>query len=294
MIDGSDEDVVLETVCHVKRCLACQPKLAGLFKMLVEYGMKFSAPERFYFITLTYRQGKKLQRDADYVRGTWRRLLSWIRSKYGKGVKWLRVIELTKQMQPHLHVILSFGLGRENIRARCERKAKYDGAWLAKVCDCLEHVFSKRWHLITSDGRCTYGGKECESCTYVVDARDALEGDAWYLAKYVAKGFIHSDAFVRLGFSRSWSRSRSWPGERLQLETTAAKDWRRVEFGFGRAGAFGVDRDTMRERVERGKESPLRRRVGTELARILQYEAEDKAAERKVLKMMEGLRASNP
>lgn len=269
---------MIKTTCKVKRCLACQSKLTALFKMLVEYQLVTSTQESFYFITLTYRAGPSLQRDARYVAATWTRLLWWFKSRFGTGLKWVRVIELTKARQPHLHVILSFGPGSSSLVPRCERKARYDLKWRNKVCECLEHRISAAWKRITGD-------------SYVVDVRDVDISHAGYLAKYVAKSYIHTEAFRALGFHRSWSRSRTWKVDRLQLETTARNGWYRVLFSYGQESGFGLDGPDIRWEVKHGETSPLRRRVGTEMARELQFRNEDRAAKREILKQMEVLRA---
>ncbi|HIB65851.1 MAG TPA: hypothetical protein EYO33_12265 [Phycisphaerales bacterium] len=247
--------------------------------MMVEYRLKSSTRARFYFITLTYKAGKNLQRDASFVAQSWRRLLWWLKSEY-PPVQWIRVVELTKQMQPHLHVILSFGLGNDR-QARCEQKARYDARWLAKKCSCLEHAFSAAWRKITGD-------------SYVVDVRAVQDGDATYLSKYVAKSFLHDSAFRDLGFHRAWSRSRSWNIQRLQLKTTAERGWKRVEFTPGKSVAVGAIRYGSWEYwVKKGETSHLRARVGTELARELAVMNEDRASKNKVLGALEVLRAGS-
>lgn len=185
--------------------------------MLVEYGMRFSTSDHFYFITLTWRQGKGLQRTAPSVREDWRVLLLWLNSNYPQ-TKWVRALELTVQKQPHLHLILSFGPGNK-LRARCERKAKYDARWRRKICDCLEHRLSGVWNSIVPD-------------SYVVDVRDAEKDDAGYLAKYVGKANQITADLVELGFTRTWSRSRSWPVERFQLVPTVEKSWKKISASY--------------------------------------------------------------
>lgn len=193
---------------------------------------------------------------------------------------WIRVIELTRAMQPHMHVILSFGPGCSP-RARCEQRARYDEKWLRKECECLEHTFSKSWYRITGD-------------SYVVDVREVVGSDSSYLSKYVAKSYLHSDAFEALGFTRRWSRSRTWRVERLRLKTTAAGEWSKVQFTYGQGVVHGLLRyGEWKEWVRWGEVSHLRARVGTELARELQNEVEDQAAKRKLLDMIEVLRACN-
>lgn len=262
LTDLDGERVAIETTCKLKKCPVCQVKLTSLFTMMVEYRLRFSTQDPFYFTTLTYRAGKNLQRDAESVRDTWRALLLRWRSRYPK-LTWIRVVELTKRGQPHLHIIMSCGPG--NRQARCERRAKYDASWLAKDCACLEHVFSKEWREITGD-------------SYVVDVVEVADSGrgASYLAKYVAKAFGEGEVFRLLGFHRSWSRSRSWRVERFQLETTVKDGWSKVEFGGPRDNVWPAD-GSIRNHLKRGEMSSLRRRVGTDLARALAHEVEDRA-----------------
>lgn len=137
----------------------------------------------------------------------------WLNSQYPK-VMWVRALELTQRGQPHHHLIVSFGPS-DRLRARCEKRARYDRRWRGKRCDCLEHVLSVQWNRIVPD-------------SYVVDCREANPDDAGYLAKYVGKANQISAALVELGFTRTWSRSRSWPVERFQLVPTMEDAWKKI------------------------------------------------------------------
>lgn len=275
--DGSDETIAIATTCKTKACLACQPKLTSLFRMIVEYGLRSSIQHRFYFTTFTYRAGKNLQRDVESVKADWRKMLLWFSTAFPTMVKWIRVIELTKAMQPHLHVIIGFSHGNE--RAACETKARYDAEWLSRSCDCLEHRLSAAWLNIVGD-------------SYVVDCKE-IGSASWaasYLSKYVAKAFIHSEAFVALGFKRSWSRSRTWGVERLQLATTKQGGWHRVEFTAGTSTSAYPREGSAAWWLKSTEQHPLRARVGTELALELGHRYEDEAALAKYKQLLEGLR----
>lgn len=218
--------------------------------MLVEYGMRFSTHHSFYFITLTYRQGKNLQRTATSVRADWREWLLWWNLHYPKGM-WVRALELTQKKQPHLHLVVSFGPGMTP-RARCERKAKYDARWRGKICDCLEHALSRVWNGIVPD-------------SYVVDCRDAVKGDASYLAKYIAKANQITADLVELGFTRTWSRSRSWPVERFQLLPTVEKSWKKMSHVYpGEWKEMSRNRLTTEDWITWTKENPFLS-IGTDL-----------------------------
>lgn len=145
----------------------------------------------------------------------------------------------------------------------------------------MEHQLSKIWQKITGD-------------SYVVDAREVMGSDPGYLSKYVAKSFLHTDAFRMLGFHRSWSRSRTWGVERFLLDATVADDWKSVAFTKGREVSHGLIKYGSWEAwVKAGQTSWLRARVGTELARELAHEREDKASKYKILEMLEVLRAGS-
>lgn len=215
------ETVGIETTCKTRRCVACQPKLKAKMAMLVEYGI--STLGHSYFITFTFVM-RQSQKDAPYVRACWKKVLDFMRSKWGQGKKkklaWIYVVELTKKNQPHLHVVMNFGTA--SLVAACQTRATYRRDWRERKCDCLEHVLSSVWHGITGD-------------SFVVDCRavSSARGDAGYLAKYFAKGLALRDNLEALGFYRSWARSNTWPGDQLHLRETDLSGWRRIEFHPG-------------------------------------------------------------
>lgn len=169
------------------------------------------------FITVTYRVASDTPlRNAASVAKDWRAL--WRKWKYSEPnqLHWLRVIELTKKGQPHLHVIV----GPTVSRIRCYGST-FDVQTFKKrfySCDCLSHRLSRMWWATTGDSWIVHA-------VPVAGAR----GAARYLAKYLTK----QESFAPLlaaGFSRRWSRSRGFPaGGRLRLRTSIEENWRRTE-----------------------------------------------------------------
>lgn len=266
------ETIVMETSCHTRRCRNCAPKLRSLFVMLVKYGIRISIPQHFYFITVTLKAGKGLEKDAAYVATKWPLLLRFLKKSYGPNLMWVRVIELTQRKQPHLHLILTFGPGI-NPRAYCQKEPRYNDEWLSRTdCDCLEHRIGFAWLSITGD-------------SYVIDARPILPGDEEYIAKYVAKSFRILDEMGELGFHRSWSRSRNWPVDRLQLLATKEEQWANVEFAYWMAAKPRPQEASLREWLDRSETHVLKERVGTELSLAFAEEAQKKRLTARVKKL---------
>lgn len=247
--------------------------------MMVEYGIRSSIQESFYFITVTYKAGTPdSQRDAQSVRRDWRDLCLWLRPLY-PNLKWIKVVELTRRNQPHLHVVLSFGPGT-NPEAACEKKARYDDAWRRKLCECVEHAWSRAWWRITGD-------------SFVIDCRPVVSGtsDAAYLGKYLAKSYLHKDGLAALGFQRTWSRSRSWGVDRLRFRETEEKEWRKTEFTYGMVSAD--PQRTARYWIKRTEESNPFERLGTDLNWEMEKERDVKAGQSRALGVKELVNASH-
>jgi hypothetical protein len=238
----------METVCKTRACLVCRVKVQNRFKMLVEYGILTLG--RSLFITVTYAAGTGKMRDALYVSQTWNRLLAWWRRSY-EEVSWVKVVELTKKNQPHLHLIASSESWKEKASCQPGRHA-YDARWRNRPCGCFEHVISKQWFRITGD-------------SWVVKVKEVASSGmaSSYMAKYFSKDFLYAEGRKALGFERSWSRSRSWPVDKLQLKATLEKQWLYVYFSK-KSPAETVNAVFLR-RMEMA-ERRLLERVGTDLA----------------------------
>jgi hypothetical protein len=135
---------------------------------------------------------------------------------------WLRVVELTKKGQAHLHILF----GNVEHRVRCWTKDEYKlmgkrawGTWFRskerwETCDCLTHRMSRHWYALTGDSWVVFG----EPVT-------GAETAGKYLSKYMAKDMPHSRDYGQmmdiLGFSRRWSCSQDWPrDEKIQTLLT--------------------------------------------------------------------------
>lgn len=238
--------IVMPTSCKTWSCRGCRDRLKNLFQMRVELGV--SVLRHCAFTTFTYRQGEGLQRSAQSVREDWKEL--WRRLKksdlLGENLKWLRVVELTKKHQPHLHVVM----GPIKRRIRCYGREGIKAAVFnqRRGCDCLSHELSEVWRGITESW--------IVHTVPVVGARGAGK----YLQKYMAKGHGQREELEAMGFSRRWSSSRGWPGSgRVRLRRTVEGGWKNVDFLRKNQRGFGSIK------LE-DKESDLYERVGTDLA----------------------------
>jgi hypothetical protein len=267
-----DHDIfALPTTCKTKGCPVCQHKVRAKFGMMVEYGCLTLG--RTYFTTLTLRAGSGLAKDAVYVRQVWKKFKDYLSSKY-QILEWVKVVELTKQNQPHLHLVLHLGEGC--LRAACETKAKYNERWLGKRCECLEHTFSAAWQRVTGD-------------SFVVDVKETLSPThaGSYLGKYLGKGILYKDRLSELGFKRSWARSKGWPFDQLRLRQSLEGGWKERKFTYGRDKvAHGLIESGMSAREwlketewlnESMKLGPLQRE-GTDLIKELDELRRQKAA----------------
>lgn len=232
---------LVETKCKTWRCKVCRSSLLNLVKMRIEYGCLELGQS--YFITLTLPAGRGQPiRDAAYVRSAWEQSIRKLKQEPGyAGVAWLKVPELTKKGQPHLHLIVG-GIGTPV--AMCKKFPKYSPEWISQRCDCLAHKFGWKWYQ--------------ETGAYVIDCQVVYNprGIGAYVAKYVTKGFMIRDAMESAGFLRRFSMSRNFPrGERLRLRGTD-EGWRRVSFRPPSTYYRGflerkVEADSKRRKMER-------------------------------------------
>lgn len=99
----------------------------------------------------------------------------------------------------------------------------------------------------------------------MVDVREASKEDAGYLAKYIGKANQITAALLDLGFTRTWSRSRSWPVDRFKLVPTAEQTWKKVSAHFpGDWKELAHNQMTTKEWIEWTAENPWDS-VGTDL-----------------------------
>lgn len=211
-----------------------------------------------YLITLTYKTARdEPRRRADSVRADFNR---WCRQmkKWYPRVAWMKVVEMTKKSQPHLHLVVG-GIGKPqacHTGKGSDKKCihKWNAAYRDMRCDidCLEHRITKLWYRITGD-------------SYVTDCREVThaKGAGSYIGKYLAKGFDAAEFLKREGFARRWARSRNWPVvDKLQLEATTTKSWSHTDFIYkGRAGAYLLAAEASDDDC-----APLAKRVGSRMA----------------------------
>jgi len=168
----SGRTVVLPTNCKTWGCIECRDRLIALFEARVEIGCLRLG--RCAFITLTYRLGEQEEvRTAECVRQDWREFWRRMRRQEPElaTAKWLRVMELTKRKQPHLHLVM--GPVRGVVSCTLEGKEFLDAM---ERCDCISHRMARVWYSVTGDSWSVFG----------LEVRGA-KGAGRYLGKYFKK-----------------------------------------------------------------------------------------------------------
>jgi hypothetical protein len=134
-------------------------------------------------------------------------------------MKYMKVVELTKKGQPHLHLVAAgMPCGRVT---RC-RGHKNERAWVEGGCfqageSCLLHIVSKTWLAVSGD-------------SWVCDVSPVRSGPAAgrYISKYVGKW--DQGKMLKLGFKRKWSATQGFtPDLHLRLRGTVEKQWIKTE-----------------------------------------------------------------
>lgn len=242
--------LVIPTTCKTWGCLACRERLMALFKMRVTHGC--SVLGDCAFITLTFvLRGAETQEDAESVSKAWREFWRRWMSQGHERLQWLRVVELTKKGQPHLHLIA----GPVSGKIRCYGNERLDAQWFDRVgragCLCLSHRMSRVWESIT-------GAWHVHTAPVTGAA-----GAAGYLGKYLSKGAYVRQGLEALGFKRRWSSSRGWPGNgRLRLKQTMEGGWDYVDMFPG----AGRGRQHLEDHYTEVSDKGLAVRVGTDIA----------------------------
>lgn len=251
--------LVLPTTCKTWGCRACRVRVAALFSMRVEAGVL--AYGGSWFITLTYKQGSR-QVDAECVRKDWKAFWRMLRETEFRSLSWLRVVELTKKGQPHLHLVMQANSSRPNCYGGGGLEIRrYRHRWAS--CQCVAHMLSRAWYAVTGD-------------SWIVDVSSVRSrkksGD--YLGKYLQKG----DRFglEALGFTRRWSSSKGWAGTgRIRLRQSkeaGGPGWERNDWSTSGHDLAGKVWDPE---TSAGRENdPLLDRVGPDLVFKLTEERE--------------------
>ena len=216
---------IIQTRCKPKRCVSCSPAVKAHVALKAEIACSIRPDS--YFITVTLRTAMKGPEDAVFVQKAWRGLVQRLNyeTTWFQQTKWMKVIELTKWGQPHLHLIVTGVPGGSKARCRGDRN---DRNWVEEGCfeargSCLHHEVAKAWARVT---------KKLGNESWVVDVskvRGARRAGL-YVSKYVTKGGNDS-RLAKLGFKRVWSTSKSFtPDLRIRLRGTVEGKWEKVEF----------------------------------------------------------------
>ncbi len=222
-----------ETSCHQYQCRVCGPKRGAYVGLRAEVGCLMVG--RSWFITLTFRRRRGsrplseteartedrswarlgVQRgmplNAGGVSVAWRRFLSRLQ-ELQIPMRWMKVVELTKKGQPHLHLLMN-GIGTwESI---CKLPNWTFDSWRHNTCQCLLHVISKLWY------------KATKGDSWITDARPikSARGISVYLSKYLVKAFDNRTKMENLGFTKRYSSSAKWGGERRRMVGTLNDEW---------------------------------------------------------------------
>lgn len=203
---------ITTTTCKTWRCRVCRQSLLALARMKVQYGILTSGP--CVLTTLTYvNAGESSIRHASTVRLDMEYLLRALRH-HNPNLSWMKVPELTKKGQVHLHVVMSGITGQTD---PCRDPHRYSPKWAIQDCGCIRHQISHIWFERT--------GAYVTDCVPVYNER----GLGNYLGKYFTKGYMDREALQDLGFHRRYSSSKNWPKpRRLTLQGTADGRWRKI------------------------------------------------------------------
>lgn len=221
-----NQTVVCPTSCKTWGCRVCIRKVLAAFRLRVQVGS--SRLGECAFITVTYRTSGASRKTAPSVSRDLGALLRKTKLWWPK-IAWLKVVELTRQGQPHLHLIA----GPVNERIRCYGRSfdvrRFEQRF--ETCLCISHRMSRVWKEITGD-------------SFIIHTTPVLgaKGAAAYLSKYMAKGLDDRSKLESLGFLRRWSRSRNWPtGDPPHFALTDSGGWLRV--------AWHLPTDSLRARA---------------------------------------------
>lgn len=209
--------LLIKTRCKTQRCAVCGPAVRAAIALKAEIGSWIHGDS--FFITLTLRMGTECIRDAVYVQRVMRAFLSKLKRDHQIKLKYMKVVELTKKGQPHLHLVAA-GMPSGRV-TRCPGR-KNEKRWVENGCfqvgePCLLHVVSQTWLAVTSD-------------SWVCDVSPVRSGPAAgrYISKYVGKW--DQGKMLKLGFKRKWSATQGFtPDLHLRLRGTVEKKWIKTE-----------------------------------------------------------------
>ena len=138
----------------------------------------------------------------------------------------MKVVELTKAGQPHLHLIVTGCPGGREGKCKGNRK---DKAYVEQGCfnvgeSCIYHEVAKAWSRVT---------KKLGNESWVVDVARVRSNKraGLYVAKYITKGGSDGKRLAALGFKRVWSASQGFtPDLRVRLRGTVEGKWLKTEY----------------------------------------------------------------
>lgn len=273
LLGTSTKDYVVPTTCKTWGCGVCYNKVRQLTALKMMYGC-LSTGGPSHFITVTYRK-----RDRDTTRNAkgvakewaaWWRLLK--KQVAWKNAAWIKVPELTKRGQIHLHGIIVNAVGK----ASCRTSEFGRKAWMLRNCsqNCLEHDMAKAWYEVTNRK------------SFVTDCQEirSVAGTCAYVQKYMAKDFAGDRKTLKsLGFKKRWSSSSNWPRcEPLRLQGSLLGAWESVLRVHGAKATYAVHSEDepvrMSEMVEDQElaEDWLMERVGSDYLLAVRALAETK------------------
>lgn len=220
----SGRRVSMETTCKTWGCKVCEKQMLALFRLRVKAGI--SHLQACVFTTFTFKMGD-VPVDAVFVTATWKEFSRRWKKAGEENFEWLKVVELTKKGQPHLHLVMGPTTGR----ICCYGRLRPLGKWFVRdrSCKCLSHRLSRVWEAVTGDSWIVY-------CVPVTSPDRAGN----YLLKYMAKGMGKRGNLEALGFKRRWSTSRGWPGKgriRLRQSLPDGPGWAHTELHVMRMAA---------------------------------------------------------
>lgn len=218
--------LIIQTRCKQKGCVPCAPAVRSHVALKAEIGnliRPFS-----YFITLTLRKGTEPPRDARFVQKAWRQFLQRMKytNEWWGETKNLKVIELTKRGQPHLHLMVTGVPGGKEAKCKGNRN---DKDWVKNGCyrlgaECIHHEVAKAWARVT---------EKLGNESWVIDVSKVRSSKkaGLYISKYVTKGGDDAKRLGALGFKRVWSSSQGFtPDLRIRLRGTVEGKWTKVEY----------------------------------------------------------------
>ena len=271
--------LLVPTTCKTWSCLGCRDRKKTEVLNKIEYGCHVL--KACWLITLTLRKGSEEPKTAAFVERSWRSLMMRLRRwdpLLANRLAWFKVVELTENDQPHLHLIVS-GIDPDE-EARADVFSVGNGQTRTQEDSQIAAIWSHFWEEVTKD-------------SYVVDVVRVWgpRGAAGYLSKYLIKDMFQREKKEELGFIRRFSSSRRWPHEKGGFTGTLQGVWSRVDFLY-RTGPTIVEQGQLRDVqdvIEESSRSPLLTRVSDVVGSRMAALATIKRDRKKFTSYMKGI-----